>query len=183
MIFTPLQLSGAYVIDLERLEDERGFFARSWSEEEFQAYGLNPRLVQCSISFNRKRGTLRGMHFQAKPYEEAKLVRCTGGAIHDVIIDLREESPSYTRWEAIVLTAENRRSVYVPEGFAHGFQTLEPDTEVVYQMSQVYRPEHDRGVRWDDPILGIRWPLAERTISERDRSYPDFHPSHSGVTR
>ena len=176
MKFTATPLQGAYIIDLEPIEDERGFFARSWSVDEFAARGLNPRLVQCNISFNRWRGTLRGMHYQIAPREEAKLVRCTRGAIHDVIVDLRPDSPTFKGHVAATLTAENRRMLYVPEGFAHGFQTLADDTEVFYQMAEFYAAECARGVRWDDPALGIRWPDAERTISAKDQQYPDFAP-------
>jgi dTDP-4-dehydrorhamnose 3,5-epimerase len=174
MIFSATALAGAYLIEPERLEDERGFFARTWCVDEFAARGLNPRLVQCSISFNRRKGTLRGMHFQAAPHEEAKLVRCTRGAIYDVIVDLRPDSPTFKRWTAVDLTAENRRMLYVPEGFAHGFQTLEDESEVSYQMSEYYHAASARGVRWDDPAFGIEWPVEERTISARDRHYPDF---------
>jgi dTDP-4-dehydrorhamnose 3,5-epimerase len=174
VIFTETALPGAWIVDLERLEDARGFFARSWCERDFQERGLNPRLVQCNVSFNKCRGTLRGMHYQAVPHREAKLIRCTRGAIHDVIIDLRPDSPAFRRHEAVVLDADSRRMLYVPEGVAHGFQTLEDETEVFYQMSEFYAPDHARGVRWDDPVFGIRWPDAERTISDHDRSYPDF---------
>ena len=174
MIFTRTRLTGACLIDLERREDERGFFARSWCRREFEEHGLNHHLVQCNISFNRTRGTLRGMHYQAKPHEEAKVVRCTRGAIYDVIIDLRPDSPTYLQWLAAELNEENRRMLYVPEGFAHGFQTLTEATEVFYQMSEVHRPGSSRGVRWNDPTFGISWPEAERIISLRDRSYPDF---------
>src|SRR5688500_11400400 len=141
MIFTETDLKGAYIIEPEKLEDERGFFARTWCAREFEEHGLNPRLAQCNISYNHKKGTLRGMHFQAKPYEEAKLVRCTIGAIYDVIIDLRPQSPTYTQWTAVELTADNHRMLYVPEGFAHGFQTLMDQTEVFYQMSNLYNPQ------------------------------------------
>ena len=176
MIFAETALPGAFVIDLEKREDERGFFARSWCQQEFKEHGLSPRLVQCSVSFNKRRGTLRGMHYQAKPYEEAKLVRCTRGAVYDVIIDLRADSRTYLRWEAVELNEDNRRMLYVPEGVAHGFQTLEDGTEVFYQMSEAYRPEYARGVRWNDAAFGIRWPAEDRTISARDRGYPDFVP-------
>jgi dTDP-4-dehydrorhamnose 3,5-epimerase len=176
VIFSETTLSGAYVIDPERREDERGFFARTWCRQEFEEHGLNPTLVQCSISFNKKRGTLRGMHYQAAPHAEAKLVRCTAGAIYDVIIDLRPESPTYTHHVGVVLNAQNRTMFYVPEGFAHGFQTLEDDTEVFYQMSEFYAPESARGVRWDDRTFDIRWPDGELTINDRDRTYPDFVP-------
>ena len=174
MIFSETALPGAWVVEPERLEDERGFFARSWCEREFGQRGLATRLVQCNVSFNKRRGTLRGMHYQAAPHQEAKLIRCTRGAIHDVIIDLRSDSPTFRRHVAVVLDADSRRMLYVPEGMAHGFQTLEDDTEVFYQMSEFYAPDHARGVRWDDRAFGIRWPEAERTISARDRSYPDF---------
>jgi dTDP-4-dehydrorhamnose 3,5-epimerase len=174
MIFIDTSIPGAFVVEPEAVEDERGFFARTWCQREFEARGLNPRLVQCGISFNKKRGTLRGMHYQIKPCEEAKLVRCTWGAIYDVVIDLRPDSPTFKRWLAMELTAENRRMLYVPEGFAHGFQTLEDNTEVFYQMSEFYAPECARGVRWDDPAFDIPWPAGELIISSRDRSYPDF---------
>ncbi len=174
MRFTETRIPGAFVIDPERLEDGRGFFARTWCEETFRARGLQTRLVQCSLSYNRKKGTLRGMHWQAPPHPEAKLVRCTRGAIHDVILDLRPESPAYKRWEALTLTADNRRMLYVPEGVAHGFQTLEDDTEVFYQMSEAHHPECARGVRWDDPAFGIAWPPGERILNDRDRRYGDF---------
>ncbi len=174
MIFSKASLEGAFIIEPEPVEDERGFFARAWCQREYEARGLNPRLVQCSISFNNKKGTLRGMHYQIKPYQEAKLLRCTRGAIYDVIIDLRPDSPTFKQWIAVELTAENRRMLYVPEGFAHGFQTLEDYTEVFYQMSEFYAPDCARGVRWNDPAFGIRWPAGELIISERDRSYPDF---------
>ncbi len=182
MIFTETALQDAWIIDIEPREDDRGFFARSWCQREFAAHGLNSTLVQCNISFNRRKGTIRGMHFQVAPFEEAKLVRCTRGAIYDVMIDLRPESPTNRRWIGLDLTAGNRRMLYVPEGFAHGFQTLEDDTEVFYQMSQVYSPEHARGVRWNDPAFGIRWPLRDCVISERDRSYPDLLPA-GGASR
>ena len=163
------------MIDLERLEDERGFFARTFCTDEFQARGLNARLMQCSISFNKERGTLRGMHWQEPPNAECKLVRVTRGAIYDVIIDLRANSPTFKQHFAAELDAENRRQLYVPEGFAHGFQTLEDDTEVFYQMSAAYAPALGRGVRWNDPAFGIEWPAGDRRIiNERDASYPDF---------
>jgi len=177
MTFTETVLKGAFIVEPELLADERGFFARAWCQHEFHASGLNPRLTQCSISFNRKRGTLRGMHYQAKPYEEAKLVRCTMGSIYDVIIDLRPQSPTFLQHVAVVLTARNRLMLYAPEECAHGFQTLEDDTEVFYQMSQDYAPSHARGVRWNDRAFGIQWPVAERIISEKDQCLPDFSPS------
>jgi dTDP-4-dehydrorhamnose 3,5-epimerase len=171
MIFKETPLAGAFLIALDPHEDERGSFARSFCRREFEAHGLSPVVSQCNISRNRKKGTLRGMHFQAAPHEEAKLVRCTRGAIWDVIVDLRAGSPTRWRWHAAELNAENRLAFYVPEGFAHGFQTLADDTEVLYQMSEFYHPELARGLRWDDPKLGIRWPLADAIVSERDRGY------------
>lgn len=174
MKFTPAGLAGAYIIDIEPAADIRGFFARSWCRREFEQHGLNPDLAQCSISFNKKNGTLRGMHFNAKPHEETKVVRCTFGKIYDVILDLRPESSTFRRWIAVELSAENRRMLYIPPGVAHGFQTLVDDTEIFYQISGFYHPESARGVRWDDPTFGIAWPPAERVISEKDRRYPDF---------
>ncbi len=172
MIFREEKLRGAYIIEPELIEDERGFFARTWSQEEFAARGLNPKVVQCNSSFNRQRGTLRGMHYQIPPHSEVKLVRCTAGAIYDVIIDLREDSPTRSQWIGVELSARNRLMAYVPEGFAHGFQTLEDETEVFYQVSAYYHQESARGVRWDDPAFGIDWPLEISVISERDRSHP-----------
>jgi dTDP-4-dehydrorhamnose 3,5-epimerase len=172
--FQETELKGAFRIELEELRDERGLFARVWCQKEFVAHGLNPNLAQCSISFSPKKGTLRGMHYQVAPHEEAKLVRCTRGAIHDVIIDLRPESVTFKRHYATVLSTENRQMLYVPEGFAHGFQTLEDGTEVLYLISDFYAPGCARGVRWNDPAFGIAWPPGERIISERDRAYPDF---------
>jgi len=172
LIFTETQLKGAFIIDIEPIEDERGLFARSWCREEFEAHSLNPELAQCNISFNKKKGTLRGMHYQKPPHEEAKLVRCTLGAIFDVIIDLRPDSPTCKQWVGEKLTAQNRKMLYIPEGFAHGFMTLEDDTEVFYQMSTPYVPESAAGVRWDDPEFNIHWPgLEGYIISNRDRSF------------
>jgi dTDP-4-dehydrorhamnose 3,5-epimerase len=175
MIFTETKLKDVYIIDIEKLEDERGFFARSWCQREFEAHGLNSRLVQCNISFNAKKGTLRGMHYQVKPFEEAKLIRCTRGTIHDVIIDIRPDSSTFRKYAGLRLTADNRRLLYVPEGFAHGFLTLEDNTEVFYQMSEFYAPDYARGLRWNDPAFGIEWPSHVQVISERDHSYPDFN--------
>jgi len=176
VIFTETPLHGAFVVDLERHEDERGFFARSWCQEEFAQRGLETNLVQCNISFNTRKGTLRGMHYQIKPYLEAKLVRCTMGRIFDVMIDLRPTSPTYTQWFSIELTAENHRALFIPVGFAHGFQTLADDCEVFYQMSEFFHPECARGVRWNDPAFGIHWPDVTKIISPRDQEYPDFKP-------
>jgi len=174
MIFTETELAGAFVIEPERREDDRGFFARSYCADEFEQHGLNPRVVNTNLSYNARRGTLRGMHFQRSPYEEAKLVRCTRGAIHDVIVDLRPGSPTYMRWIGVDLTADNYRLLYVPEGFAHGFQTLADDTDVTYQVSEFYTPGSEGGARYDDPAFGIEWPLAVTVISEKDASWPDF---------
>jgi len=176
LIFSDTGLEGVFLIQLDRFEDERGFFARSFCRKEFEKRGLNPRVAQCNISFNRQKGTLRGMHFQAAPFQEAKLIRCTGGAIHDVVIDLRPGSRTYRRHYSGVLTPENRHMIYVPEGFAHGFLTLEDRTEVFYQMSEYFAPENAQGIRWNDPAFEIPWPAEIRLISERDRSYPDFFP-------
>ena len=174
MIFMETKLAGLYRVELERREDERGFFARSWCHDEFAAQGLDTRLAQCNISFNLRRGTLRGMHYQAEPYPEIKLVRCTMGAIYDVAIDLRPASSTFLQWEGMELTAENRRMLYIPAGFAHGFQTLTENSEVFYQMSEYYHPEAAHGARWNDPAFGITWPLPDPFLSERDRTYPDF---------
>jgi dTDP-4-dehydrorhamnose 3,5-epimerase len=176
MKFTNVPLPGAYLIELEPLIDERGFFARSWCSEEFRVHGLSAILAQCSISLNTRKGTLRGMHYQDHPYAEVKLVRCCAGAIYDVVLDLRPKSSSYCKWFAVELSAANRKMLYVPEGFAHGFQTLADDTEVFYQVSKSYRSEYARGVRWDDPLFGIHWPIGEPIISERDRSFPNHAP-------
>lgn len=174
MIFTPTGLPGAFLIEPEKREDERGFFARTWCEREFLERGLNPKFVQCSISYNRVKGTLRGMHYQVAPHEEAKLIRCTAGSIYDVIIDLRPDSPTFTQHFGANLSAGNHHMMYAPERFAHGFQTLEDHTEILYQISEFYAPECGRGVRWDDPAFAIEWPAAERIIAERDRKWPDF---------
>lgn len=174
MIFHETKIPGVFEIHIERKPDERGFFARTWCRNEFESHGLNPRLVQSSISFNARKGTLRGLHYQAAPYEEAKLVRCTQGAIHDVVVDLRWQSRTFKEWISLSLTAENRKMLYVPEGCAHGFLTLEDETEVLYQMSEFYNPESARGVRWDDPSFQVDWPDRVEVISDRDRTYPDF---------
>lgn len=174
MIFTETELPGAFVIELEKFTDERGFFARSWCTEEFESHGLNPRLVQCNISQNTRAGTLRGMHLQGPPREEAKLVRCTRGSIYDVIVDLRPDSKAFKRHVGITLSRDNYKMLYIPEGFAHGFITLEDDTEIFYQMSEVYSPEHALGYRWDDPAFGIEWPGEITVMSERDRNLPLF---------
>ncbi len=174
MIFTQTNLNGLFVIEPERLEDERGFFARTWCRREFETNGINVDFVQCNISFNKKKGTLRGMHYQTVPNEEVKLVRCTSGAIYDVIIDLRHDSETFKQWISVELTSENRKMIYIPEGFAHGFLTLEDNTEVFYQMSVYYSPESARGVRWNDSAFSIRWPIDVKVISDKDNKYPDF---------
>jgi dTDP-4-dehydrorhamnose 3,5-epimerase len=174
MIFKGTDIDGVWVIEPERHDDERGFFARTWEPEEFTERGLNSDLAQCSISYNRQRGTLRGLHYQAAPHEEAKLVRCTAGAIFDVAVDLRPDSPTFRDWFGVELSAENRLALFVPEGCAHGFLTLADDSEVHYQISQAYVPDAGRGVRWDDPAFAIRWPSQVVVINERDKSYADF---------
>jgi dTDP-4-dehydrorhamnose 3,5-epimerase len=181
--FAATKLVGAFVLELERHEDERGFFARAWCREEFADHGLVPELSQCSISRNSRAGTLRGMHFQTAPHEEAKLVRCTAGAIFDVIVDLRPDSPTYTEWLGVELEADRGSALYVPKGFAHGFQTLVDDSDVLYMISDPYVPEAASGARWDDPEFNIEWPHAEaRTISDRDLDWPDYVRSGVGQT-
>lgn len=176
MKFHSTELAGAYIIEIEEIKDERGFFARSWCQREFEKHGLLNTLAQCSISSNVERGTLRGMHYQASPHEEVKVVRCTCGAIYDVIVDLRPQSKTFAKWIAIELSAENHRMIYVPPGVAHGFQSLVDNTEVFYQVSEFYSPTCARSVRWDDPYFGIKWPNVEkRIISARDRNIPNFH--------
>jgi dTDP-4-dehydrorhamnose 3,5-epimerase len=180
MIFTETKLKGAYTIDIQRHEDHRGFFARGWCQREFEEHGLVPQVVQSNISYNIARGTLRGMHYQVEPYGETKLVRCTRGAVHDVIVDLRPDSPTYLQWLGVDLSAENYRMLFVPVGFAHGFQTLTDDVEVTYQVSQFYAPASERGARYNDPAFGIEWPLTVQVISDKDRSWPDFQPDAEG---
>jgi dTDP-4-dehydrorhamnose 3,5-epimerase len=174
MIFHETPLPGVVVVEAERVRDERGWFARTFALEEFEANGLEPAIVHCNVSFNARAGTLRGMHYQARPYGECKLIRCTRGRLYDVALDLRPDSPTYLRWHAVELTAESHLALYIPRGLAHGFQTLVDETEVYYQMSERYVPSATQGVRWDDPAFGILWPEGERVISERDRSYPAF---------
>jgi dTDP-4-dehydrorhamnose 3,5-epimerase len=174
MRFVETRLAGAWIIELDLLSDERGWFARTFDVEEFEAHGLSPGIVQCNASFNARRGTIRGMHFQADPHGEPKLVRCVRGAIFDVAVDLRTDSATFRAWHGLELSSENRLGYYIPAGLAHGFQTLTDDCEVLYQMGERYVAEATRGVRWDDPAFGIEWPEAggERIISERDASYP-----------
>lgn len=171
---TPLKIPGAFVVEPEPIEDDRGFFALMWSTEEAARLGLNPRLEQASLSFNRIKGTVRGMHFQAAPHAEAKLVRCQAGSIFDVVLDLRRDSPAYLRWDAATISAEDRRMVYIPEGCAHGFQTLTDGAEVFYLLSEGFAPASARGARWDDPAFAIRWPGPATCISDRDRAFPDW---------
>lgn len=174
MIFRETPLAGAWVLEPERIADERGFFARTYCQRDFAARGLDSAIAQCSISFNHRRGTLRGLHFQAAPHEEVKLVRVTRGAVWDVIVDLRPESPTYARHFSLVLSAEDRNELYIPQGMAHGFQTLEDGTEVFYQISEFYAPESVRGYRWNDPTFAIPWPEAVTVISDKDRNLPLF---------
>jgi dTDP-4-dehydrorhamnose 3,5-epimerase len=173
MRFTPTPLKDAIVVELEKLEDERGYFARTWCLREFGENALEEGLVQCSTSFNVVKGTLRGLHYQIAPHAETKLVRCTRGAIFDVIADVRPSSPTFLRWFGTELTADNGRMLHIPKGFVHGFQTLEPNSEVFYQMSEFYEPSAARGVRWNDPLLGVQWPLEVTVMSEKDRLYAD----------
>ena len=174
MLFTAVELPGVYLIEPERVEDERGFFARTWCQQEFAMQHLDARLVQCNISFNARRGTLRGLHYQIAPYEETKVVRCTMGAIYDVVVDLRPHSSTFKNWWAVELTATNRKMLYIPAGVAHGLQTLADKTEVFYQMSDFYHPECARGIRWDDAAFRISWPLNPTVVSRQDQQYQDF---------
>jgi dTDP-4-dehydrorhamnose 3,5-epimerase len=176
MPFVPTELEGAFVHEPKRFEDERGFFAMAWSKKELEELGLRSDFAQSNMSFSKKKGTLRGLHYQRPPFQEIKLVRCTRGSIVDVIVDLRRRSPTYKKWFSIELTAENRRSLYIPEGFAHGLQTLEDDVEVLYHVSTPYSPTHAAGVRWNDPAFGIKWPLPPTSIIARDATYPAYRP-------
>ena len=176
MLFEETRLHGAFVIDIQCLEDSRGFFARSFCADEFARHGLPGIFVQSNISYNRRRGTLRGMHFQLPPHEEGKLVRCTSGAIYDVIIDLRRDSPTYCQWTQVELSRNNGRALYVPPGFAHGFQTLTDETDVSYQMTEFFVPGASAGVRWNDPAFGIDWPFGDPILSDKDANYPDYRP-------
>jgi dTDP-4-dehydrorhamnose 3,5-epimerase len=175
LIFTETKLKGAFILDVKRLEDERGFFGRSWCKKEMEEHGLNSNVVQANVSFNHKKGTLRGMHFQFSPYQETKLVRCTKGALFDVIIDLRKDSPTYKQWIGVELTEDNFRMLYVPEDFAHGFITLQDNTAVTYQVTQFYTPGAEGGIRWDDPAVGIEWPVPVEVISSKDKNHPDYN--------
>jgi dTDP-4-dehydrorhamnose 3,5-epimerase len=174
VIFIPTALDGASLIELTPAGDERGFFARAFCRREFEAHGLNPNLAQCNLSFNKSRGTLRGMHYQLAPHAEVKLIRCTRGAIYDVIVDLRPQSRTFKQWMGVELTSNNHAMLYVPEGFAHGYLTLEENTEVFYQVSEFYSKEYERGVRWNDAAFGIEWPIEPAIISDKDRRHADF---------
>jgi len=175
MIFTETKLRGAFIIEIEKLEEEHGFFTRTWCEKEFESYELISHFVQCNINYSKKKGTIRGLHYQKQPYEEVKLIRCTKGAIFDVIIDLRPTSLTYTQWISVELTADNRRMLYVPKGFAHGFQTLDDDTEVFYPASQFYTPGAELGVRWNDPMFGIKWPHPlDPIVSDKNKRWKDY---------
>ena len=174
MIFIETKLKGAYIIEPKKLEDERGFFARIWDKDEFSKMGLDSKIVQSSISLNKKKGTIRGMHYQSKPHEESKIVKCVRGKIFDVLIDLRPNSETFKEWFSIELTEDNYKMVYIPKGVAHGFQTLEDNTEISYNISNFYNPRSSKGVRWNDKKFGIKWPLKVSIISQRDASYPLF---------
>jgi dTDP-4-dehydrorhamnose 3,5-epimerase len=176
MKFSPTTIAGAWIVDLERRGDERGYFARAWCQREAAAHGLDTNLAQINISANARRGTLRGLHFQAIPRAEAKVVSCTRGAILDVMLDLRPDSPSYLQWQGVELSGDNRRMLYIPPGCAHGFQSLTDNAELLYFMSEFYSPEHGRGVRYDDPAFAIDWPLPVSEISPADRTWPDYQP-------
>lgn len=174
MIFTKTKLNGAYIIDIEKREDDRGFFARTFCADEFEKNGLENKFVQSNMSFNNKKGTLRGMHFQKSPFEEDKLVRCTKGSIFDVIIDLRKDSPTYKEWIGVELTEKNSRALFIPKGFAHGYLTLEDNSEINYLVTQFYTPNSDSGVRFNDPAFNINWPITPKSISDKDKNHPDF---------
>ena len=174
MIFTKIDLEDAYIVEIEKKEDHRGFFARSWDTEEFKKHNLNHKLVQCNISVTKKAGTLRGMHYQTKPYEESKLIRCTKGEIYDVIIDLRPNSKTFKKWFGIMLSEKNYKMIYVPEGFAHGFQSMADNSEIIYQVSEFYTPGHELGIHWNDSTFNIKWPIKEKIITEKDNSWKPF---------
>lgn len=174
MLFTETKLKGAFLLELEEREDNRGFFARTFCQREFAAHGMNANVVQCNIAYNKKKGTLRGMHFQEAPFQEAKFIRCTKGAIYDVILDLRQGSPTFKQWISAELNEDNHKMLYVPEGFAHGYQTLTEVSEIIYQVSQFYAPQSAAGVRYNDPAFAIKWPLEVAAISDLDKKWPDF---------
>ena len=175
MIFNKTKLDDAYIVEMETIRDHRGFFCRAWCSKEFEDHGLISQFVQANLTFSPKRGTVRGLHYQIAPHQEVKLVRCTRGATYDVIVDLRPESPTYKQWLAVELTADNHKMIYIPAGFAHGYQILEDNTEVFYQVGQFYAPKYERGARWNDPAFGIDWPIASPLIlSDKDKSWPDY---------
>jgi dTDP-4-dehydrorhamnose 3,5-epimerase len=175
MIFKETKLDGAYIVEMEPIGDHRGFFARAWCTKEFQAHNLIAQFVQSNLTYSPKRGTLRGLHYQIAPHQEVKLVRCTRGATYDVIVDLRPDSHTHKQWLAVELTADNHKMIYIPAGFAHGYQILMDDTEVFYQVGQFYAPEYERGARWNDPAFGIEWPITSPLIlSDKDKSWPDY---------
>lgn len=174
MIFTETPLQGAYIVAVKKLEDDRGFFGRTFCGAEFREYGLKENMVQANVSYNKRKGTLRGMHYQVAPHQEAKLVRCTRGALYDVIVDFRPSSPTYKQWFGVELTADSYTMLYVPPDFAHGFITLRDDTEAIYQVSQFYTPGAEQGLRWNDPAIGIQWPVEIAVISPKDAAWPDF---------
>jgi dTDP-4-dehydrorhamnose 3,5-epimerase len=175
MLFTQTSLNNAYVIEIEKKEDERGFFARSWDKKIFEKNNLETKFVQDSVAFSKKRGTLRGMHFQLQPYQETKLIRCTSGRIIDIIIDIRRESKTFKQWTSVELSANNHKMIYVPKGFAHGYQTLEDDTEVYYQITQIHMPDYEDGIHWNDPEFSITWPIENKIISKKDDSWSFFN--------
>jgi len=172
MIFRETKLKGAFIIEVEKREDERGFFARTWCKKEFEDHGLTTNMVQSNIAFSKRKGTLRGLHYQKAPYGEVKVVRCTRGSLYDVLVDVRPGSSTYRQWVGVELTSDNHKMAYIPEGFAHGYQTLEDNTEVTYQVSQFYSPDFEQGIRYDDPGIGIDWPLIDKTISDKDKGWP-----------
>jgi dTDP-4-dehydrorhamnose 3,5-epimerase len=182
MIFNKTELEDAYIIELQEFNDERGFFARAFCEKEFKDHGIDFRVVQANTSYSSKKHTLRGMHYQEKPHQEAKLIKCTKGAIYDVIIDMRPDSPTFKKWAGVELTEQNRKMIYVPEGFAHGFLTLEDDTEVYYPVTESYTPGAEKGIRWDDPAFNIDWPAKAAIISAKDKSWPLFDKSLDNMT-
>lgn len=175
MIFTELELKGAYLLEIKKISDDRGFFGRSWCKNEMEEHGLNGNVVQQNVSLSKQKGTLRGMHYQPDPYAETKLIRCTRGTIYDVIIDIRPDSPTWKQWVGVELSADNYKMVYVPEGFAHGFLTLEDNSEVTYLVTQFYAPGAEAGIRYNDPLFGVEWPGKVQVISDRDSSHPDFN--------
>ncbi len=183
MRFIETELPGAYVVELSPFEDERGFFARTFDAKLFEEHGMNPRIAQANLSYNKRKGTLRGMHMQTEPALESKFVRCLTGGIYDVIVDMRPESPTYTKHIGVELTAENRRALFVPEQFAHGFQTLADETNAFYEVGEFYTPGTERGFRHDDPAFGIEWPLPVSTISDKDANWPLFHRQAEGASR